>query len=314
MPSDGREPLIINDTKKDDRASVFDAIYEARIGSYLGMPVYLSNGKLFGTVCAIDPEPYAFTEQEIETIKRLSSVVSVIIENAGKSSYDEFDDKLMRLEKLSMLGQLSAGLAHELRNPMQSVRGFVQFLFEDQKSNPYREIVLSEMDRMNQLINDFLMATQPTAPKREYYNVNDLVSEAVDFMKNEATLHNIDITLLVEVPKAIVHVDKAQIKQVLINLIKNAIEASSDEDGKVEIALRMDNHQGVVIEIVDNGPGIPVSIIGRIGEPFFSTKEEGTGLGLSISQRIVQEHKGTIRFENLVDGTKVSVILPVDGE
>ncbi|MDT8860275.1 ATP-binding protein [Alkalihalobacillus sp. MEB130] len=302
---------MINDTKKDDRASVFDAIYEAKIGSYLGMPVYLSNGKLFGTVCAIDPEPYAFTEQEIETIKRLSSVVSVIIENAGKSSYDEFDDKLMRLEKLSLLGQLSAGLAHELRNPMQSVRGFVQFLFEDQKHNHFRDIVLSEIDRMNQLINDFLMATQPTAPKRDYYNINDLVSGTVEFMKNEATLHNVDVSLSFEVEKAIVHVDKSQITQVLINLMKNAFEAAGAEYGKVKVAVNIQEQQEVVIEIVDNGPGIPVSIIGRIGEPFFSTKDEGTGLGLSISQRIIQEHNGAIRFENLADGTKVSVKLPL---
>ncbi|MFC0469807.1 ATP-binding protein [Halalkalibacter kiskunsagensis] len=302
---------MIHDTKKDARASVFDAIYEANIGSYLGMPVYLSNGKLFGTVCAIDPNPYAFTKQEIETIRRLSSVVSVIIENATKSSYDEFDDKLIRLEKLSLLGQLSAGLAHELRNPMQSVRGFVQFLFEDQKENQFRDIVISEMDRMNQLVNDFLMATQPSAPKRENSNLNDIVNETVEFMRNEATLHNVDITLSLESTMLYVDVDKSQIKQVMINLVKNAIEAAGDEGGKVMIYVKIRNEKEAVIEVVDNGAGIPLSIIGRIGEPFFSTKEEGTGLGLSISQRIIQEHKGAMRLENLESGTRVTVSLPL---
>jgi signal transduction histidine kinase len=290
---------------------VFDAIYEANIGSYLGMPVYLSNGKLFGTVCAIDPEPYAFTKQEIETIKRLSSVVSVIIENAAKSSYEEFDDKLIRLEKLSLLGQLSAGLAHELRNPMQSVRGFVQFLFEDQKENHFRDIVLSEIDRMNQLVNDFLMVTQPSAPKRVNYNLNDIVTETVEFMKNEATLHNVDITLSFETSMVNVFVDKSQIKQVMINLVKNAIEAAGDKGGKVTIAVKIIDDKQAGVEVSDTGPGIPVSIIGRIGEPFFSTKEEGTGLGLSISQRIIEEHKGAIRFENLESGTRVTVSIPV---
>jgi signal transduction histidine kinase len=290
---------------------VFDAIYEANIGSYLGMPVYLSNGKLFGTVCAIDPEPYAFTKQEIETIKRLSSVVSVIIENAAKSSYEEFDDKLIRLEKLSLLGQLSAGLAHELRNPMQSVRGFVQFLFEDQKENHFRDIVLSEIDRMNQLVNDFLMVTQPSAPNSENYNLNDIVTETVEFMKNEATLHNVDITLSFETSMVNVFVDKSQIKQVMINLVKNAIEAAGDKGGKVTIAVKIIDDKQAGVEVSDTGPGIPVSIIGRIGEPFFSTKEEGTGLGLSISQRIIEEHKGAIRFENLESGTRVTVSIPV---
>ncbi len=275
------------------------------------MPVYLSNGKLFGTVCAIDPDPYAFTKQEIETIKRLSSVVSVIIENATKSSYDEFDDKLIRLEKLSLLGQLSAGLAHELRNPMQSVRGFVQFLFEDQKENHFRDIVLSEMDRMNQLVNDFLMATQPSAPKRDYYNLTEIVNETVEFMRNEATLHNVDITSSFETSIVRVYVDKSQIKQVVINLMKNAIEAAGNEGGTVAIAVKKLDEKEAVIEVNDNGPGIPVSIIGRIGEPFFSTKEEGTGLGLSISQRMIQEHKGSICFENLEDGTRVTVTLPL---
>ena len=303
---------MINDTKKDDRTKVFDAIYAANVGSYLGMPVYLPNGKLFGTVCAVDPEPYAFTKEEMETIERLSSVISVILENAFKSSYNEVDDKLIRLEKLAMLGQLSAGLAHELRNPMQSVRGFVQLLFEDQKNNHFRDIVLNELDRMNQLVSDFLLATQPTAPKKASCNVTDIVSETVELISNEAILHNIEISFSYELEELTVYGDRAQLKQVILNIIKNGIEAVG-QNGRIQIDVRVSlSKEEAVIEVRDNGSGIPLSIMGRIGEPFFSTKDTGTGLGLSIAQRIMQEHNGRIMFENQDGGTKVSILLPLN--
>ncbi len=275
----------------------------------MGVPVYLQNGKMYGTVCAIDPEPYAFTQDEIEVMERLSSIFAVILENATNSSCNTVDDKLMRLEKLALLGQLSAGLAHELRNPMQSVKGFVQFLFEDQVDNHFRDIVLSEIDQMDNLIHDFLLVTQPTAPKKGHYDINEVVCETVEFIQSKAALHNVEMSVSVDSDKFDVYVDRIQIKQVMINILKNAIEAV-EESGKVMINVSTIGNKEVTIEVVDNGIGIPIAVIGRLGEPFFSTKEGGTGLGLSISKRIIQEHKGTISFENKKDGTKVTITLP----
>lgn len=289
---------------------MLESIYSANIGSYLGVPVYLSNGTLFGTVCAIDPDPYAFTSEEIEGMKRVSSILSVIIENATRSSYDTHEDKLMRLEKLALLGQLSAGLAHELRNPMQSVRGFVQFLFEEQNHH-YKDIVLTELDRMNQLVNDFLMATQPTAPKKEKYVLEEIVEETIELIRGEAHLYNVEVHFAPETKTTLVFVDHSQIKQVLINLLKNAIEAVGEASGKIIVSTKRISQEVVVIEVIDNGVGISITIIERLGEPFFSTKDKGTGLGLSISKRIIQEHQGMIEFKNTQAGTKVSVTLPI---
>ena len=263
---------------------------------------------MFGTVCAIDPEPYAFSKEEIETLERLSSILSVLLDHATKASHNTVNDKLMRLEKLALLGQLSAGLAHELRNPMQSVKGFVQFLFEDQKDNRYRDIVLTEINRMDHLIHDFLLVTQPTAPKRDYYDIIEIVLETVELIQSEATLRNVDMSISVDSDKCVMYVDRSQIKQVVINILKNAIEAAS-ENGKVTINVKTVSDKEVTIEIADNGAGIPISILGRLGEPFFSTKEGGTGLGLSISKRIIQEHRGTISFENKMGGTNVTITL-----
>ncbi len=265
---------------------------------------------MFGTVCAIDPEPYAFTEDEIEAIKRISSIISVILEGATSSKHDLVNDKLMRLEKLALLGQLSAGLAHELRNPMQSVKGFVQLLFQEDENNQFRDIVISELDRMNQLINDFLLATQPTAPKKANYPLNKIVDEVVELFKNEAMLQNIQLSLFNHVPEVVVFVDKAQIKQVLINIFKNALEAAG-EGGIVSVQVRTDSREQVIVEVSDTGEGIPVSIIERVGEPFFSTKENGTGLGLAISKTIMREHNGAISFENHEGETKVMISLPM---
>lgn len=216
----------------------------------------------------------------------------------------------MRLEKLALLGQLSAGLAHELRNPMQSVKGFVQFLFENQENNHFRDIVLSEIDRMDHLIHDFLLVTQPTAPKRNHTDLMGIVYDSVELMQSEATLHNVVMTVSTEFDELDVYVDQAQIKQVFINILKNAIEAVVDS-GTVAVKVKAVEDQEVAIEVMDNGQGIPLAILGRLGEPFFSTKEGGTGLGLSISKRIIQEHKGSILFENKKSGTKVTITLPL---
>ncbi|MCX7568618.1 PAS domain-containing protein [Tumebacillus sp. DT12] len=217
--------------------------------------------------------------------------------------------QMLRLEKMSLIGQMAAGFAHEIRNPMTTVKGFIQVLFESpERAGAYRSLVLEELDRINRLVNDFLLATRPSFPETQRVPVSGVIAEAIEFMKNEAAMRSVE--LVAELPESLpsVEIDRAQIKQVLLNLIKNAMEALS---GGGEVRVRSKSCGGQVrIEVCDNGPGIPEVILTQVGQPFFTTKDTGTGLGLSISRRIVEAHRGTLQIESDAGGTTVTVYLP----
>ncbi len=304
------ESLVISDTKCDVRTKHLQAIYDADVGSYLGAPIVLENGKLFGTLCAVDPNPQTFTEQEVSSIKRLANVLGTIISQQQQVIVPEFEEKMQHLDKLALVGQLAAGLAHEIRNPMQSVKGFIQFLFEEhnETSSHIKDLVLTELNRMNELISDFLLVTQPTAPKKSLTSITDVMQATIGVLQSEANLHNISICLETDdhVPK--LWLDASQMKQVFLNIIKNAIEAIG-HNGKIGVYVQ-NKGDTICLFIKDSGPGIPLSIINKIGDPFFSTKDEGVGLGLSICQSIIKEHQGFMSIANDYEGTVVSIQLP----
>ncbi|TYR80609.1 GHKL domain-containing protein [Priestia megaterium] len=304
--------LIIPNTKEDGRTKHLDAIYETHIGSYLGTPIVLENGELFGTLCAVDPSPMDFSENEIASMMQLANVLANIIYKNQQLIVPEWEEKMRHLDKLALVGQLAAGLAHEIRNPMQSVKGFIQFLFEEnEKEEQFKHIVLEELNRMNQLINDFLLITQPSAPKKEACSIVNIMNSTIEFLRSEANLYNISINFNEEETLPPVFIDPSQMRQVFLNLIKNAMEAIKF-NGYIHISAKKQNGF-VLFYIKDSGPGIPVSIINKIGDPFFSTKEQGVGLGLSICQTIIKEHQGMLSIENDdQEGTLVVIQLPLD--
>ncbi|HWO96644.1 MAG TPA: ATP-binding protein [Bacillus sp. (in: firmicutes)] len=304
-------PLVIGDTMKDSRTVHLQAIYDTKIGSYLGTPIVLEDGRLFGTLCAVDPDPYEFSESDIKTMKRLANILAAIIDKQQSAVVPEIEAKILQLDKLALVGQLAAGLAHEIRNPMQSVKGFIQLLFdENERSVEFKSIVLSELDRINQLVSDFLLITQPSAPKKESTSISKLMKSTIGFLQSESALHNIHISLEEEEHIPDIAVDPSQMKQVFINLLKNAIEAIG-EKGHIRVSIGKSN-ECVIINIKDSGKGIPVSIINKVGNPFFSTKENGVGLGLSICKTIVREHHGKLVIENHDDGTLIIIQLPLN--
>lgn len=283
---------------------------EVEIGSYLGVPITLEDGMLFGTLCAVDRNPYPFNDSEIRTLKKLGNILSALISKQQSEILPKIDEKIIKLDKLALVGQLAAGLAHEIRNPMQSVKGFVQLLFNENKEMAqYKNIVIDELNRINELVSDFLLVTQPSSPKKVKGSIETIIQHTVEFLKSEAAIYNINLSIEICEVVPDFYFDPSQMKQVFINLIKNAIEAVGN-NGHIRILI---NKQGnrISVNIKDSGPGIPLAILNKIEDPFFSTKETGTGLGLTISKTIVKEHEGTIKLENQSDGTLVSVELPL---
>lgn len=226
------------------------------------------------------------------------------------------DEKIQRADRLAMIGQMAAGTAHEIRNPLTAIRGFLQMTrnaLEERnlsREQGYIDLVLAEVNRINHLVDQFLLLGKPKDIKYRILDLKDVLQEIIPVMESEAILHNIEIIhrAPMELPRIIA--DPELIKQLFLNLIKNAIEAIV-EDGKIEIDYEViQEEQKLVISIRDSGPGIPPYIIDRIFDPFYTTKEDGTGLGLSVCQRIVQDIGGSIRVSSKGYGTTFQVILP----
>ncbi|MBM7620751.1 PAS domain S-box-containing protein [Bacillus tianshenii] len=222
------------------------------------------------------------------------------------------EEALMQSEKLSVIGELAAGVAHEIRNPVTVLKGFVQLLAQ-QRTIPdpyYFNIMQKELDRINQITNEFMALAKPQAVKIKNQNLLELIFQVTDFLESEALLHKVE--LLVEHEEAAIWIDcePNQIKQVLINTIKNGIEAMP-EGGKIRIKVKKEQNF-IYLLIEDEGTGIPSDLIERIGQPFFTTKEQGTGLGLMVSMKIIENHGGAVSIQSQENkGTIVKILLPL---
>ena len=228
-------------------------------------------------------------------------------------------DLIRRADRLSSLGMLTAGLAHEIRNPLVAIRTFTQLLPERYQDpefrNSFQALALKEVDRICGLINDLLSFARPSMPNVSAEDVNEIVEGIVRILETEAKEKEVLIyrRLAAHLPK--IFIDKEQIKQVIMNIILNALQ-SIEGRGVVEVATRLFTKNGseqyVQIEVRDSGVGILEKDLEDIFNPFFTTKKDGSGLGLSISHQIVQEHGGYIVVESQVGkGTTFSVNLPV---
>ncbi len=226
-------------------------------------------------------------------------------------------EELRRAERLSALGSLAGGLAHEIRNPMGIIRATAQLLEVEYGPDAVRPaaIIRQEADRVEQLVQKLLSYAGDDAPERRPADVNKLLARVVERLAPLAAAHGID--LQVRAPALpFVELDAEQMEQVLLNLGMNAIQAL---DGPGEVRLAADLVEGergmLQIQVRDNGPGIPPEIRAHIFDPFYTTKEGGTGMGLSIVQRIVEDHGGRVWVESTPgQGTIFTVQLPLREE
>jgi signal transduction histidine kinase len=209
-------------------------------------------------------------------------------------------DRLAHADRLAAIGTLAAGVAHEIRNPLVSVRTFIQLLPErlhdEEFRTNFRELALGEIERICGLINDLLAFSKPTPGEREPTDPAELARQTVRLLDAEARKHDVRLGCAIDAATPRVLADESQVKQVLMNVVLNAIQASP-APGVVQVGARGERHAGqrwCTIEVADGGPGICTADAGRIFDPFYTTKDLGSGLGLFIARRIVDEHGGTI--------------------
>ncbi len=219
---------------------------------------------------------------------------------------------LRHSEKLTLVGQLAAGIAHEIRNPLTALKGFLQLMQSNsQQKQEYFSIMSSELTRIELIVSELLVLAKPQTSVFQERNLHTLIKHVVTLIDTAAIIKNVQICVEVDENVPPIRCDENQLKQAFLNFLKNGIEAMH-HGGTITIKVWREMDR-VVLRFIDSGAGIPEDIIRRLGEPFFTTKDSGTGLGLMVSQNIIENHQGWIRLSSeLNHGTTVEVSLPIE--
>ncbi|MGG3105074.1 PAS domain-containing protein [Bacillus velezensis] len=237
------------------------------------------------------------------------TAVQVILRDISERKQTE--ELMLKSEKLSIAGQLAAGIAHEIRNPLTAIKGFLQLMKPTMEENEhYFEIVFSELSRIEFILSELLMLAKPQQNAvKERVNLKKIISEVTALLETQANLKGIFIKTDYEHDSMYINGDQNQLKQVFINLIKNAVESMPD-GGTVHIIMTEDEYS-VNVTVKDEGDGIPENVLKRIGEPFLTTKEKGTGLGLMVTFNLIKNHQGAIQVDSKPDrGTAFHITFP----
>ena len=218
-------------------------------------------------------------------------------------------------QKLELIGTLAASTAHEIRNPLAGIKGFIQLLSEKHKDNEsqlYFSVIQNEITRINDIVNEFLILGKPTAQKLEMCDLNHIVQSIHPMIESQAHFHNVIYSFQrADVPLPI-RCSKDHLKQVVLNLAKNAIEAMP-HGGELTISLEKQGNFGI-LHVKDTGSGIPKHVSDKLFQPFVTSKQTGTGLGLVVCKRIIDMHEGTIDIHSIEKkGTTITVRFPLGG-
>lgn len=224
------------------------------------------------------------------------------------SELNKYKEEVSRLDQLNLIGQMAASISHEVRNPMTTVRGFLQILSEKPGCTKYVDyftLMIEELDRANYIITEFLSLSKNHLAEFQLSDVNSLITSLLPLLSSDANRREVIIrTELQEIPRIIL--DPKEFKQVILNIVQNGLEVTPK--GKSLVIRTYSQESSIVLEITDQGPGIPEHAIDKIGTPFFTTKVHGTGLGLSVCYRIIERHQAKMVFDTGPGGTTFKII------
>ena len=310
--------IIIEDVLTDSRVQYPQEAREEGIQMMLDLPLSLGT-HVVGIIRIFFSEQRKFSDEELKFLISIAEQSACAIDKARliethKSRYDQL---ALQTEKLSALGRMAAGIAHEINNPLGGILLYSTNLFKKvPKEGPLKEgleVIIHETMRCKTIIQDLLEFSREKEPQKTLVNINDIMEKALNILENEFRLHHIRVEKHLSGKMTENLIDVNQMQQVFINFLLNAVEAIQDQ-GVITIQSRMDPDQKwEMIEIKDTGCGIPSENMLKIFEPFFSTKAKGTGLGLAVSYRIVRNHKGDIEVSSEPGrGTIFTIKIPLD--
>ncbi|WP_026576316.1 ATP-binding protein [Bacillus sp. UNC438CL73TsuS30] len=240
-----------------------------------------------------------------------NSVEHIVIISRDISERKKAEEILLQSEKLSIVGELAAGVAHEIRNPLTTIKGFIQLYKTENGPIQFNELILSELERIETITSELLSLGKPQAIQLKKTELRNLIESILELLAPQALMNNIQLKLTFEDPDFLIICERNQLKQVFLNLLKNAFEAMPN-GGEIHVHLRNGTDGTVIISVRDEGFGIPEELLPRLGEPFYTLKEKGTGLGLMICHKLIKQHHGRIHYQSKIgEGTLVEITLPL---
>ncbi|RDW19639.1 PAS domain-containing sensor histidine kinase [Oceanobacillus arenosus] len=256
------------------------------------------NGKYVTTECTVQ-----------KLIDDSSGITYYIALQKDITDKRQVEELMIRSEKMSISGQIAAGIAHEIRNPLTSIKGFLQLLQAGVRhKDKYYSIMLDEIEKMEKITSELLFLSKPVTDDRNIESIKNMIEDVVRLLQPQARMKNIDIVINCRKLDSIL-CDRTQIKQVLINIVKNAIEAM-ESPGEITIRV-VSSESKVIVSIMDEGPGVSDDVLEKLGEPFFTTKKNGTGLGLLITKQILDRHHAKLTIlKNAEKGSTFQLTFP----
>ena len=243
-----------------------------------------------------------------------NQIIGAVVVFKDLTEQHRLQEQMLRAERLASLGEIMAGVAHEIRNPLTAIKGFVQYLQvadTEAEREEYMPVIIKEVDRVNRVIETLLYFSRDCKADYRPMNINDLIEETLVLVKNTGTRHRLEFKLQLAQGLPWVEGDAEQLKQVLLNLLINAVQAVP-EQGMIAIKTWQEQAGAVQVRITDTGQGIDEAELSKVFDPFFTTKAAGTGLGLAVVQRIMNAHNGRIDIQSEVGkGTAVTLEIPV---
>ncbi len=241
-------------------------------------------------------------------------IIGAVVVFKDLTEQHRLQEQVLRAERLASLGEIMAGVAHEIRNPLTAIKGFVQYLQvadTETERKEYMPVIIKEVDRVNRVIETLLYFSRDCKANYKPMDMNDLIEETLVLVKNTGTRHRLEFKLQLAAALPWIEGDAEQLKQVLLNLLINAVQAIPDQ-GTIAIETWQEQAGAVQVRITDTGPGIDEAELSKIFDPFFTTKAAGTGLGLAVVQRIMNAHNGRLDIQSEVgQGTAVTLEIPV---
>lgn len=323
-----RNPVAVRDAAESDRvAPELVGRYGSR--ALLALPLLVRDEPIGCVVLQDDRTPRPWTDAEIQRASLIANQLGVAVSNARlyedlKRSYGELaraQEQLVKRERLAALGELAAVVAHEVRNPVavifNALSGLRKLLKVTGDAAMLLEIVGEEADRLNRIVGDLLDFARPSEPALAPEPLDLVIRDTVEAASHEPAAKNVKIftEIAPELPE--VRIDARMVRQALLNVVVNGLQAMP-RGGVLTVAAAADvsgNKRWARLDVQDTGPGVPPEVLGKIFQPFFTTKATGTGLGLAVVKRIMDAHRGEVVVESHAgQGTRVSLLLPMDDD
>jgi PAS domain S-box-containing protein len=302
-------PVVVADFETDTRFPDASYLREHGVVSSLNVPLYGHN-RPFGVLGAHSTRYRQFTAEDIHFVQSVANVLSAAIERKWNEQR-QHDQQMSRAEQMMAIGQVAAGVAHELRNPLTSIKGLVQINLREaeQRGFPAEDLAVIEHEirRMERTLQTFLDFARPPQPKRQRISLVSVVELVSALVAGRAKKQHVSIRISPTDTLVWIEADQDQLQQLLLNLVLNALDAMP-QGGVLDIDLRSPQENFVELQVRDTGPGIAPDILPKLFETFVSSKETGMGLGLPLSKRIAEDHGGNLSAYNLPEGGACFVI------